>query len=204
MDNKEPSTGLITTIKESREKTTSYITIGFTMLIVTLLIIFAIRPTITTIIKINKGIKEKESMSLLLKQRIKTLSSLNDEYEESKEKFESLSLVFPVSERYILLLSNIDSVVNRNGFKLNSISFDKYDGEGYNLSPSVLKPSIVRLSISGQYDSLINFLKDLESLPMHAVVEGIRFSIPQDGDDISFSLSLRVYNISENNFYTLK
>ena len=204
MDNKEPSTGLITTIKESREKTTSYITIGFTMLIVTLLIIFAIRPTITTIIKINKGIKEKESMSLLLKQRIKTLSSLNDEYEESKEKFESLSLVFPVSERYILLLSNIDSVVNRNGFKLNSISFDKYDGEGYNLSPSVLKPSIVRLSISGQYDSLINFLKDLESLHMHAVVEGIRFSIPQDGDDISFSLSLRVYNISENNFYTLK
>jgi len=204
MDNKEPSTGLITTIKESREKTTSYITIGFTMLIVTLLIIFAIRPTITTIIKINKGIKEKEGMSLLLKQRIKTLSSLNDEYEESKEKFESLSLVFPVSERYILLLSNIDSVVNRNGFKLNSISFDKYDGEGYNLSPSVLKPSIVRLSISGQYDSLINFLKDLESLPMHAVVEGIRFSIPQDGDDISFSLSLRVYNISENNFYTLK
>ena len=98
------------------------------------------------------------------------------------------------------MLSNIDSVVNRNGFKLNSISFDKYDGEGYNLSPSVLKPSIVRLSISGQYDSLINFLKDLESLPMHAVVEGIRFSIPQDGDDISFSLS-REFIISQKITY---
>ena len=71
MDNKEPSTGLITTIKESREKTTSYITIGFTMLIVTLLIIFAIRPTITTIIKINKGIKEKKVCLYYLSRELK-------------------------------------------------------------------------------------------------------------------------------------
>jgi len=205
MDKQESSIGLITTIKEGKEKTASYITVGFTLLVVVLLVVFAIRPTVTTITRINKEIKEKESITALLKQRIQTLSSLNDEYGKSKEKFETLSLVFPVSERYILLLSNIDSIVSRNGFKLNSISFDRYDGETYTLSPSILKPSTVRLSVLGQYGNFINLLKDLESLPIHTVVEDVRFSSVQDGtSNMSFTLSLRVYNILENNFYTLK
>lgn len=205
MDKKGSSVGLITTIKLGKEKTISYVTVGFTMLVVVLLVVFAIRPTVTTIVKINKEVKEKENISSLLKRRIQTISTLNDEYEESKEKFEMLSLVFPVSERYVLFLSNIEPVISRNGFKLNSVSFDRYEGETYNLSPSVLKPTTAKVSISGEYNNFINLLKDLESLPIHTVVESVSFSnVHSETDSLSFFLSLRIYNISEDNFYTLK
>jgi Tfp pilus assembly protein PilO len=205
IEEKRSSIGLITTIKEGKDKTNSYITLSFTLLVIALLVMFAIRPTITTITKINKDIKEKERINTMLARRIKTLASLDDEYERSKEKFETLSFTFPVVERHILLLSNIDQIVSRNGFKLNSVSLDNYEGEKYNLSPSVLKPSLIQLSVTGQYNSFINLLKDLESLPMFAVMENVSFSnVKDEKGGQSFSISMRVYSIRENNFYKQK
>lgn len=205
MAKERSSIGLIATIREGKEKTASYVTVGFTLLIVILLAVFAIRPTVTTIMRINKEIKEKESITSLLGRRIQTLSTLNGEYEKSKEKFDMLTLVFPVSERHVLFVSNIDSVIARNGFNLSSISFDRYDGNDYNLSTSVLRPTMIRLSVSGQYSNFINLLKDLESLPMYPVVESVNFAnVRGDTNVLSFALSLRVYNIQDNNFYTLK
>jgi len=206
MAEKRGSVSLLTTIRESEEKRNSYITITFTLLVVVLLIVFAIRPTITTITKIKNDIKEKENITKQLDKRIKTLSALDQEFKSSKEKFDSLRFVFPVSERYILLLSNIDSIVSRNGYKLNSINFDSYDKNVENITPTVIKPSVLSLSVSGTYSNFINLLKDLESLPMYAVIENVSFSGRTSYRSVedSYSIRLRIYHVQEPNFYTLK
>lgn len=206
MDSRRSSLGLITTIKESKEKTNSYATIGFTLVIIILLIVFAIRPTITKIVNIRKEIKEKDRISRLLDDRIQTLSALDNEFQESKEKFEFMPLVFPESERYVLLLSNIEPIVNRNSFKLSSLTFDKYDGESFNITTSVLKPTTVRITVLGLYSDFVNLLKDFESLPMYIVIDRVSFgnSRTSETNEVSFSLNLRIYNINEPKFYSLK
>lgn len=206
MEEKRSSLGLITTIKESKDKNNSYITVGVTFVVIVLLIIFAIRPTVTTIVKIRKEIEEKERISQTLDQRIQTLSSLEKEYDESEEKFEFMQFVYPESEKYILLLANIEPIVNRNSFKLTSFRFDKYDGESYDLSTSLLEPSVIQLSVTGLYSNFINLLKDFESLPMHCVVERVSFgsNSSSGSNEMSFSLLLRIYNIPSTNFYTLE
>jgi len=206
MESKRSSLGLITTIKESKEKTNSYITIGFTLIVIILLIVFAIRPTITKIVNIRKEIKEKGRISKLLDDRIQTLSSLDNDFQESKDKFEFVPLVFPESERYVLILSNIEPIVNRNSFKLSSLTFDKYDGESYNISTSVLKPTSLRITVLGLYSNFVNLLKDLESLPMYIVVDSVSFgsSKASETNEVSYSLNLRIYNIKEPKFYSLK
>jgi len=206
MESKRSSLGLITTIKESKEKTNSYISIGFTLIVIILLIVFAIRPTITKIVNIRKEIKEKERISKLLDDRIQTLSSLDDEFEESKEKFEFIPLVYPESERYVLLLSNMEPIVNRNSFKLSSLAFDKYDGESFNLPTSALKPTSVRITVLGLYSNFVSLLKDFESLPMYIVVDRISFgnSKTSETNEVSFTLNLRVYNVNDPKFYSLK
>lgn len=206
MESKRSSLGLITTIKESKEKTNSYITIGFTLLVIILLIVFAIRPTITKIVNIRKDIKEKDRISKLLDDRIQTLSSLENDFQETKDKFEFVPLVFPESERYVLILSNIEPIVNRNSFKLSSLTFDKFDGESYNISTSVLKPTSLRITVLGLYSNFVNLLKDLESLPMYIVVDSVSFgsSKASETNEVSYSLNLRLYNINEPKFYSLK
>ena len=206
MEEKRSSLGLITTIKESKDKNNSFITVGVTFAIIVLLIVFAIRPTVTKIVIIRKDIKEKERISQTLDQRIQMISSLEKEYDESKEKFEFLQFVYRESEKYILLLSNIEPIVNRNSFKLTSFRFDKYDGDSYDLPTSLVKPGVIQLSVTGLYSNFINLLKDFESLPMNCVIERVAFgrNTSSGSNEMSFSLLIRIYNIPSTNFYNIE
>jgi hypothetical protein len=189
-------------IKESPEKRRSYAFFAFSIFAVIVLVAFAIRPTILTITRINKEIKEKTVINNLLGTKIETLTVLDREYQEYQEEFNNLSLIFPEQGNFSLFMANIDGVISRNGFSLVSISFDKYKGDNYNLSTKVLTPKSVRLSIRGKDSNLISLLRDLESLPMYPVVENVSFSTQKDKDGLnSFSINLRIYNVEKDNFF---
>ncbi len=203
MEDKNVNTAeYIKIVKESPEKKKSYIFFGFSVVVMIILIIFAIRPTILTITRINKEIKEKEVMNNLLDTKINTLSALDKEYADSKKKMNNLELIYPADGNFSLFMSNIDAITARNGFALMSISFDNYKGENFSIGTKVLVPKTVRLNIRGRSNNLINLLKDLEALPMYPVVESVSYSTQKDKEGLnSFSISLRVYNIENSNFY---
>ncbi len=189
-------------VKESPEKKKSYIYLGITILISILLIVFALRPTITVITRINKEIKEKTALSRSLESKIKTLSALEQQYAESKKDLNNLELIFPADGNFSLLMSNIDSVVSRNGFALLSINFDDYKGELFTSSTNVLLPKTIRMGLKGKEVNLVNLLRDMEALPMYPVIETVSFSTQKDSDGlVSFSVSLRVYDIDNDKFY---
>lgn len=192
----------INAIRESKNKTSSYISFGVSLLISILLIVFALRPTIATIIKINKEIKQKKVVTSQLKNKIEALSNLDKEFKDSKEKFDTLQFIFPENKSFTLLLSNIEPIITRNGFKLLSVSFDSYDNETYTLAPKALTPSSFRVSIKGDSTNFLSLLKDLEGMPNYPVLEATSFSNQKDEDGLSnFSIVLRVYDVSRSNFY---
>lgn len=196
------TTEYIKIIKESPEKKKSYIFFGFSVFVMIILIAFAIRPTILTITRINKEIKEKTTVNSLLEKKIETLSELDKQYATGRKNFDNLELIFPADGNFSLFMSNIDAVAARNGFALMAVNFDNYKGDSFNVATKVLVPKAVRLSIKGKDSNLINLLRDLEALPMYPVVESVSFSTQRDKDNLnSFSLNLRIYNIENNNFY---
>lgn len=188
--------------KESPEKKMSYLFLGFTIVVVIILIVFAIRPTITTIVRINQEIKEKTRTNDQLEKKIDTLSSLDSEYAANREDFDNLELVFPADDNFSLFLANIEAVVARNGFALNNLSFSRYRGREYGLNTRVLVPYSVSFSIRGRQRNLISLLRELEELPMYPVVETLSFSTEEDEDGLlSFSINLRIYRIENKQFY---
>ena len=202
MAEQRKSVGLLTTIRESAEKRNSYASFAVSLLVSIVLIVFAVRPTVSTIIQIRLAVKEKTRVNKQIQARMDAISKLDAQIQEESEKFDALKMVFPAEREYVLLLANIDSVISRNGFTLTSIGFDSYDKEGYKLKTSTLSPSSLKLNVSGRHSGFINLLKDLESLPMFPVVENISFSSQKDDSSNSaFSLSLRVYSIEQANFY---
>jgi Tfp pilus assembly protein PilO len=189
-------------IRESSAKRDSYIFAGFTIIASILLIVFAIRPTLLTITRINSEIKEKERINNLLEEKINTLSLLDNEYSENKKSFEDLELIFPTSGCFSLFVANIEAVVARNGFALSSISFDNYRGKDYQTTTRVLVPQTIRLSVRGNDVNLVNLLRDIEGLPMYPTLDSVSYSQNKDEDGLgSFSMSLRVYTIEKDNFY---
>jgi hypothetical protein len=192
----------IKTIKEGPEKKRSYMFFGFSIVATALLIVFAVRPTITTITRINQEIKQKSRTSELLEKKINALSQLDREYESNTQSFKYLELIFPADNNYSLLLANIEAIVARNGYVLSSVGFDSYRGDDYNLNTRVLVPQTMSFSVRGRRANLIKLLRELEDLPMYPVVEALSYSTQEGTDGLnSFTITLRIYNIEIDKFY---
>ena len=184
----------------SEKKKTSYMA-GLTLFFAIILIAFAIRPTILTIDRINKEIKEKEKIYKALEDKIEALSLLDQQYIENENSMKALELIFPTSGNFSLFLSNIDSVVARNGFGLRSVGFSDYGKGLYDINTTVLTPWSVRMSVKGFEANLVSLLRDLEAMPMSPVIDSVSFGqIDDDGGRI-FTVSMRIYHIKTNKFY---
>lgn len=189
-------------VKEGPSKKAEMIFTGLTFVVSTLLIVFAIVPTIRMVTDINKEIKQKQQVSSALKNKLESLTSLDSQYAEYRETFDDFSLIYPTSRNFSLLLANMDALVTRNGFSLNSISFSEYRSKDFSSAAKILRPASVRMTVSGDKVNLINLLKSLEEMPMYPVVESVSFSTKSTGGEaLNFSISLRVYQVDNINFY---
>lgn len=189
-------------IKESPEKKKSYIFASVTFAISIILVILAIRPTILTITRINSEISRKKIVDTQLDNKIQALSSLDAQYLGIEDNIEDLQLIYPADGNFSLFLSNIEAIVSRNGFDLKGINFDDYSGESFDTNSKVLIPWSVRLTVKGRKINFVNLLKDFESLPMYPVVESVSYNSQSDEEGLtSFSITLRIYHIENNNFY---
>lgn len=192
---------LLKIIRESSEKKISYIFAGVTILVSIVLIAGAIRPTIITMTRIRTEISKKEDTEAALEDKISALSELDSQYIGLKNDFENISLVFPTDGNFSLFMANIDAISSRNSYILDSLAFSEYKEENP-LNTVAVEPWSVKLTVEGSRANLINFLKDLESLPMYPVIESVTFTEDSDTEEASrFTVNLRIYQIPVNNFY---
>ncbi len=190
---------IVNLIKKPPSKQVQNIFIGLTYVISILLLVFAIVPTVNTILQINKEIKEKQRIHSALEQKLLALSELDEEYNGKNSEFKNLSLLFPATGNFSLFLSNIDAIVSRNNFVLEAISFSEYNRQDYDINTLSLQPSTVRLSVNGKKIYLITLLRDLEAMPMYPVIESVSYSeeVDQDGNT-KYILSLRIYSVKNS------
>lgn len=204
VENSERKVEFVKIAKRGESKQKDMIFTGLTYVAAILLIVFAIVPTFKTVQRINNEIETKEISTQALKSKLAALTSLDGQYSENEEIFDALSLIFPNNEDFSLFLANIDSIVSRNAFALNSITFSKIreNSSESQIGFSVMKPYSVSLNVIGNKSGLIPFLNDLESLPMYPVIENISYSNQaNEQGNTNYSITLRVYNIEEVNFY---
>jgi hypothetical protein len=203
MANKERKQfGYIQFLKEPPSKTTMYYLAGFTIFVAILLVVFAIRPTILVITEINSEIKEKQRIYDALDKKIKAMVSLDEQYTEFNQELDSLQLIYPTSGNFSLFLSNIEAVVSRNGFALKGLSFTEYDSDLYDISTKVLSPWAVQVSVVGPSNNLDNLFDDLEAMPMYPVIDRLSYGQNDEEGLKSYSLSMRIYHIENNKFYS--
>ena len=173
----------------------------FTVLVLIILIVGAIRPSVLTIVRINSEIKEKQQTLATLNNKINALNSLAQQYNEFKDTADDLALVYPANGDFSLFLANIENISETYGFELRSIGFGN-ERRREDTQYETLEPISVTLSVAGQKSNLIPFLQRIEEMPMYPVVNSISYSVDEDDDgNTSYSLSIHIYEVGEDNFY---
>lgn len=175
-----------------------------TLIVIFVLIIGAIQPTVVTITRILSEIEAKQNMSAMLQTKIDALSSLAKDFNTNAKAFENMKFYFPNRGDFSLIMANIDEIAKKNNFTLQNIGFDSAD---VNLATSseaytALTPWKAVVSVNGRRENLINFLKDMESLPNFPMMDSISFSNTVDENgEMMFSISFRIYKIDDQDFY---
>lgn len=160
---------------------------------VIIFLIFALKPTILTIIELTKEIKEREETVAKLDSKISNLRSARSAYDSVSESLEILKSAIPNSPVPQTLASQIEFLAAKNGVSVLGISIDEVPIEGeakQKKTAGDLKPIFedtleapITMSVSGQYSSLVSFIRDMENArrPLKIDILGISSSVSDAG-----------------------
>ncbi len=175
--------------------------------------IFAIRPTLLTIIQLTKEIKDKEQTVLKLDTKIKNLQIANSIIQSKPEDIKFINDAIPTFSNSETLIKQIEILATENsvqtiGFSLSDISIiGKSTNQKKTATDTIKKLSDeseefpFTISVAGSYQSLHSFLRSIENLRRPVKIDNI--SISSNSQDLEkkliMTISARVPYINTNN-----
>jgi hypothetical protein len=196
-------------------KAKTYSFAGITIGVIVFLLIFAVRPTLSTITRIITEVNEKKEIDNMLTTKIDSLNALERQFLGDatdpttglKSQFKDISLIYPAKGDFSFMMDSIETLCREDGFNVSSINFQSpssSETSEVDSNLNVLRPWKLILSVKGNKANIVTLMQDLESLPNYPVVERMSFSNQTDpSGDTVFSLQVKVYKVEEMDFYNL-
>jgi len=149
-------------VKEAR----SFAWLSVSIFTVSFFIIVAIKPTLVTITKLNKEIKDKREISQKLQVKINSIIAAQEEFAGNSDNLYLLSEALPEKSEFPKLAGFFESVALSSGVSVKSLSFESVGKS----PPQTLKKDVpilgsmsFSISTSGDYLQLKQFLNTLEA-----------------------------------------
>lgn len=186
-------------VKASKKKVYGFTVFSFIVVIVC--IAFAIRPSISTILRVRQEIKQKQQYYDQLNTKINALGALYAQFSQFEDTAEEVKLIFPNTGDFSLFMSNIEGITQRNNFELTNISFSEPD------TPPPVKTAILEywtasITVVGDEADVILLLKDIEAMPMYPIIDRVSYSTEKDENGkIRASITIMIYKIDDPLFY---
>ena len=154
--------------------------------------LFAIKPTILTIIELNKEIKAKQETSLNLKQKIKNLQTANNLMQSELENIMYIHQAIPDNATPETLIKQIENLAKENslqilGFSTSDVTLLGKDAE----NKKVQNELPFTFSARGTYQNIFLFLTTLENLRRPIKFDSfiINSNISEEGKVLVFTIT---------------
>ncbi len=156
--------------------------LGVTLILLIILLMGAIKPTLTTISELRAEIRVRTDVNEKLQEKINNIGILQKIYEERKDDTSVIEIFFPSDMDYSLLLASLEQISANYGYELKSVNIvkakkgetDEYKGmERVNL----------RINVEGRESNVSKFMKHLEGLPVIPNVRSMSIT-PDDNNEI--------------------
>ena len=161
----------LNTVKEYRERADwrAYLEILLSLITISVLGIFALRPTLLTISKLIITIKEKESTLLIMNQKIDNLRAAQALYDKQKDEIAYVKEAIPQTPEPDNYLRNIEKLLQDNALDISSLQTGEsilfsINPQPKNDTENQTQRITSTVTASADYPALLAFLKQVEDL----------------------------------------
>lgn len=159
---------------KSKPNVKSYLEIILSLVTTIVFSLFAIKPTVLTIVELNNEIKDKESVLEFLSQKVTNLQAASVLLQKESNRLILIEQAIPKTSNSEILINQIDKLALENSVRLTSISSSNIavrgslDGKSaagdFEPLPGDINEIDIAFSVTGDYVNLFNFLKSVENL----------------------------------------
>ena len=141
--------------------------------------IFAIQPTLKTMTELVKEIEDKRALSEKMDQKIASLSTAQNQYQEYNDQFFLLEEAIPRSATLVDSLKIIEKLASENNIIIKSINLsDVPDDFNIANSQNAERTTLTfNADISGDYLDIRQFVESLMGSRRMLIVDQINFSL---------------------------
>lgn len=167
-------------------------------LTVSFFMFFAIRPTLNTIVTLNKQIEDGRTTEKSLIAKKEALSIAQSQYNKVENILPLAFTALPQISDVATFLKLGEGAARSSGISLTSLTMQSIDlvgGEDNTLKAGEVKPIGFNMSIQGTYSQIQKFINLMHSMIRFAVIDSVKVQTPRD---IGAGL---IVTISGNIFY---
>jgi hypothetical protein len=190
---------------QKRQDVRAFVELLLTLSAITIFGLFAIRPTIVTIIELNSQIKGGQETIKLLDAKIQSLAEAQEAYTNNRAVLSLLGTAVPENPSPENYIRQVEGLTSRHSLLLLDLSTsdipvlgamstevipDKTKEQEENLFPSQVKNYELEFAVSGDYEQIRAFLRDFEFMRRPMLEDTV--SIGLSGGDLPGELVLSI------------
>lgn len=163
----------------------TYSSLVFTIITITIFAIFAIRPTLSTIVSLQKSIEEQKALLAQINSKIQAMSEARINYQNIEpEVKQKLMGIVPDSANFPSLIDNLSAVALNQQASISGLQFQPVNLQTPPKSPSKTFQSTAidfTFNTQGSYNQLVNTLTTLSKTNRLIEIYSVSFNKPEDG-----------------------
>lgn len=173
----------------------SYTVLGLTFIALTVFGAFAIRPTISTIITLNRKIAEGKEIERKMQTKIDTLNSLQRQIFEYDRKVRFAENAFPSTSQIDNIIANTELIAKKYNLSVTSISpGTEITEEMEDQLLADVNAQTMSIILEGSLNDFQQFINHFENLPRQVYVNKIGFSTQEESDLYRLTMEILFFN----------
>lgn len=159
---------------EDNRKVQTYTELGLSLLLMVIFLAFAIRPTLNTVLELNKKLNEARQANQRLEAKIQSISRAQANLQEVEPRLSLVDEAVPQKELVLDFLNQVQLLAGQYNLALTSLVHN--EGERLNFT----------IAGSGAYPEIKSFVSHLEELPRLAQLDNLQLALEEENLEFSF------------------
>lgn len=157
---------------------------------------FAVRPTVKTIIALQRQIDDNRKLDKSLSEKITTLVKAQSEYEVLKGGVYALEGLIPNGVELAGIIQELETIEKDSGASISALALSNINVSEKNTQESKQKTDINKVSfvlaVNGSYNDIYSFINKLLISGRFFTIENIDFAPSLSGDKQIIRLNLKL------------
>lgn len=177
---------------EDNRKVQTYTELGLSLLLLVVLFAFALRPTLLTVLELNKKRGEALEARRRLDEKLQSISLAQASFREVKPDFKLVDAAVPRNKLILDFLNQVQLLAGQNSLNLEGLDYvgeEKGDTKARTNSqvtndrsnPKGIRSLTFKVEGKGDYTGIKNFVSRLETLPRLVQIDILMVSQGEKG-----------------------